>query len=91
MGGDAICQLADFTRADHEVLTAICILRVQSRILDAKGLPSFTYLMTHQQLSVRTAAARALRNLTAYASKQNKSLVAHNGGAKTCIATLIEV
>ena len=48
------------------------------------------YLMTHKDAGVRTAAARALRNLTAYASKDIKSLVAHNGGAKACIALLQE-
>ena len=47
--------------------------------------------MSDGQLGTRTAAARCLRNVTACASKEIKSVVAHNGGAKACIDLLAEV
>ena len=57
----------------------------------AGGLPTLLYRMGHKEAGVQTAAARGLRNLTAHASTDIKSVVAHNGGAEACIKLLAEV
>lgn len=64
---------------------------LQGSIMAAGALPTLLYRMADGSPGVRSAAARCLRNVTASASKEIKSLVAHNGGAKTCIALLTEV
>lgn len=59
--------------------------------MSARALPSLLYMMANAELGVRTAAARCLRNVTASASREIKSVVAHNGGAAACISLLAEV
>ncbi|KAK9797019.1 hypothetical protein WJX73_007524 [Symbiochloris irregularis] len=62
----------------------------QGSIIAAGALPTLLLRMTDGSPGMRSAAARCLRNVTASASKEIKSVVAHNGGAKACIDLLSE-